>query len=196
MPQKNREGCPPHIHMPEGSPLPPFSDLGEQPPLQIQQPSLTLLVLSDTHDDADSIHQVLLRCPQADAIIHLGDHDRDILPLRDVLPCPVYAVRGNCDMHSASPLHLSLTLGGVRIFATHGHEYGVKQGTWQLIDAAKEGRHQLVLFGHTHQPLVEHHGSFVLLNPGSPSLPRNPYAPSFALITLKNGKVHPSIVAL
>lgn len=185
----------PSLHLPDCPPA-PFPPLAEDPPLQQAQRAVSLLVLSDTHNDQQSIRRVLVHAAHSDVIIHLGDHDQDILPLRDALPCPLYTVRGNCDMLSASPLALRLSLGGVRILAVHGHEHGAKHGTRHLISAAQDGGFGLVLFGHTHEPLVEHHGHFLLVNPGSAALPRSPYAASFAMITLQNGKATPHLIPL
>ena len=84
--------------------------------------------------------------------------------LRDV---PLTAVAGNCDYGSTARTEWLLELEGVRILLTHGHGYAVKQGTGALLRRARELEAQVVLFGHTHQRLLEEADGVLLINPGS-----------------------------
>ena len=82
-----------------------------------------------------------------DALLHLGDGAGD-LP-RD---CPGTAVRGNCDLASSAADKITLDLGGVKAFITHGHLYRVKYSVDSLVYAAMEAGASLALYGHTHIP--------------------------------------------
>ena len=90
----------------------------------------------------------------ADAVFFLGDGLRDAYALD--FPS-LYAVRGNCDWFSEdmAPAEIVMALEGHVILATHGNLYGVKSGLGGLIAHAAEVGADIVLFGHTHQPLSE-----------------------------------------
>ena len=86
----------------------------------------------------------------------LGDGERDLAQVQARFPAlPFYAVRGNCDWRSALSASIVCTVGGVCIFATHGHLYEVKHepNLDSLLRAAEEAGASLALFGHTHLPL-------------------------------------------
>ena len=77
-------------------------------------------------------------------------------------------------------------LGGVRILMMHGHTRHVKSGPMAAMYAARECGADILLFGHTHQPLVDRSGDFWVMNPGciGPSVRR-----TYGVITLEDGKV-------
>lgn len=58
-------------------------------------------------------------------------------------------------------------LGDKRFFFTHSHLYDAKLGLYQLVCAARERKADLLLFGHTHQPLTDYDDGLYILNPGS-----------------------------
>ena len=90
----------------------------------------------------DPCHQRRTRPPARPALgaakrarrrpVFLGDglYDLDTaLELRKTpLPCPVYRVRGNCDVGYPDPAEGLAPFAGVLFFYTHGHHYGVKMG--------------------------------------------------------------------
>ena len=98
-------------------------------------------VFSDTHGNNFPMLEAA-RKAQADVFIHLGDHDRDAQLLRQAFPAaPVYSVCGNCDYSPLSPARLTVELGPVRAFLTHGHLYNVSP--WHmdsLVYAAEEAQ--------------------------------------------------------
>jgi putative phosphoesterase len=95
-------------------------------------------------------------------IIHAGDIGApDILRELERI-APVYAVRGNNDRerwaHSL-PITNSVEVEGLRIFVIHNvHEI--------KIDPQKEG-YGIVVFGHSHRPVVEQRKGVLFVNPGS-----------------------------
>ena len=62
----------------------------------------------------------------------------------------------------------------------------VKSGSMAAMYAARECGADILLFGHTHQPLVDRSGDFWVMNPGciGPSVRR-----TYGVITLEDGKV-------
>ena len=119
----------------------------------------------------------------------LGDGERDLVQVQSRYPAlPFYAVRGNCDWRSTLSASIVCTVGGVCIFATHGHLYEVKHepNLDSLLRAAEEAGASLALFGHTHLPCLEERGGITLLNPGSIGRSARP---GYALLSLDGGSV-------
>jgi len=125
-------------------------------------------VFSDTHGNNFPMLEAA-RAANADVLIHLGDHDRDAQLLRQALPdTPLYSVCGNCDYAPLSPATLTVELGPVKAFLTHGHLYNVSP--WHmdsLVYAAEEQGAKLALFGHTHKAAWTELGGVTLINPGT-----------------------------
>lgn len=99
---------------------------------------------------------------------------------------PLLGVPGNCDYGSADQPERLTELGGVRILMMHGHTRHVKSGPMAAMYAARECGADILLFGHTHQPVVDRSGDFWVMNPGciGPSVRR-----TYGVITLEDGKV-------
>lgn len=125
---------------------------------------MDVLILSDSHGHRDEIREILARS-RPEAILFAGDGLRDIAYLQDELPCPLYAVRGNCDT-MPPPLHCVnrsatgeveeeslLEIDGIRILLMHGHRYGVKSGYIPAARRAAALGADVLVFGHTHRPL-------------------------------------------
>ena len=66
---------------------------------------------------------------------------------------------------------------GRRIFACHGHRYGVKEGTARLVSEAKKNLCDVALYGHTHEADVHEQEGVLVANPGcmTPYSPGQPY---------------------
>ena len=96
---------------------------------------MRLIVFSDTHGRCSMLPQCVRRTGP-DMIVHLGDHMRDTRIIEESFPeIPLYAVPGNCDFSSAEDT-LTFSAGGVLVFATHGHRYGVKSTMDSLLNSA------------------------------------------------------------
>ena len=130
---------------------------------------MKFIVFSDSHGVSDNmIRAVKLEKP--DLCFYLGDGERDLNTLQNRFPqLPVNAVRGNCDVFSSLPRAMICAAGGLKIFLTHGHLYGVKHDPIfrDLCEAALEADADVVLFGHTHEPFRDFTMGMHLLNPGS-----------------------------
>ena len=126
---------------------------------------MKLLILSDTHRSLGFACEAIEK-EAPDAVIHLGDHLGDAEDLSFAYQDPdFYYVPGNCDYAPTVPQMLTLEFDGVRIFATHGHLFGVKRELTALADAARERGAQLALFGHTHVQCLETIGGVTLPAP-------------------------------
>ncbi|MCR5664991.1 MAG: metallophosphoesterase [Oscillospiraceae bacterium] len=153
---------------------------------------MKVAVFSDTHRNTGPMLEALLLC-RPDAVVHLGDHDRDTLAIERAFPeLPLYRVCGNCDLAPIAPLADIVQLGPVKAFLCHGHQYGVDWGELdRLAYAAQERGCSLALYGHTHRASQEELGGVQLINPGTAGSGRRL---SWALLEiLDNGGVACSI---
>lgn len=140
-------------------------------------------VLSDTHGHLD--HRVPVAFADVDRVIHAGDicNDRVLMEL-EALSVPLFAVAGNCDaglpFAAALPVVSRIELDGVRILVVHDR-YDAGVVTPDDTD--------VVIFGHSHMPLVERRDDGVLwLNPGSAGQARrSPIGRSVALLDIEDG---------
>ena len=129
---------------------------------------MKILVVSDSHG-AISYMERAAELEQPRLIIHLGDRVEDAEELERRWPDPVYiSLPGNCDyFRSDRPDRLLRKLGGMNIFMTHGHRYGVKSDLLRLTLAAREAGAEIALFGHTHRALLEKEDGLWIMNPGA-----------------------------
>ncbi len=129
-----------------------------------------ILIFSDTHNDTTRAMNVILQTESVWAIIHAGDCVRDAEDIAAMFPkIPVYYVTGNNDFLSSAPRALNISVDKKNIFVVHGHNERVKY-EYTLNTLLEKGRRQnadLIVFGHTHKPLIEYRENMILLNPGS-----------------------------
>ena len=153
---------------------------------------MKICVFSDSHGYANNMIEAVRREKPA-LCFFLGDGESDLVTLRGRFPdLPVNAVRGNCDLRSAQPLVLKCAVGGLRVFAVHGHQYEVKydDSLQELCHAALRADADILLFGHTHEPHLEKHLGMQIINPGSIGKVKRP---SYALLTIENGSAETEI---
>ena len=152
-------------------------------------------VFSDSHGYPDHMIRVI-REEQPDLIFHLGDGESDLRAVRRAFPdLPVHAVRGNCDLFSSAPALVRTRVAGVKVFATHGHEYRVKydRDFQTLRYAALEADARVVLFGHTHIPYHDRVWGMEIVNPGSIGYGTRA---GYAVLNIEDGKVTASLKQL
>ncbi|BBB89994.1 MAG TPA: metallophosphoesterase [Methylomusa anaerophila] len=154
-------------------------------------------VISDTHGDTSSINRAISVAGDIDHWLHAGDYCQDGYYLAKITGLPVTAVAGNCDRNMTGKVDEFIHVGGVDIWLTHGNRFQVK---WDLEELAYWGRQYeagIVVFGHTHVPYNSRHDGILLFNPGSPSVPRGGYPPSFGIITIHPDKrIEADIISL
>ena len=130
--------------------------------------SLKVIVFADSHGSSEEM-ELVLRLEKPEVCLHLGNDAEDILGLRRAFPETRFdAVRGNGDSSGAQE-ELFTVLGKMRVLMTHGHRYGVKQTLLRAEYAARERGADILLFGHTHAPLLTYSGTLTLMNPGTVS---------------------------
>lgn len=134
------------------------------------------LCFSDSHGTSYGMKRALRMHPDAEVIFFLGDGLSDFEELIYDRNRAYIAVRGNWDVNGLLGDSMvkktdSITLLGHRVFLTHGDLYGVKYGLDGVKKLAVDHNADIVLFGHTHQPLEKYisteEGGYYLFNPGS-----------------------------
>lgn len=144
----------------------------------------TIGVISDTHGLLrPSVHEAF---KGVDLILHAGDvggrvSTQDILlELRTI--APVHAVYGNCDAPGEADLTTDYiaNIEGYSFHVQHGHELG-RPSPERLAEAYP---HDVVIFGHTHIPVIEWMEGRLILNPGAAGPKRFDIEPTVARIEI------------
>lgn len=148
---------------------------------------MRILVFSDTHGDVSGARRAMNNIGSFDAVFHLGDYSSDIDALmKGWEKIPVYAVCGNGEF-SRAPSDLTVTLGGITFFLTHGHRYDISGDCERLAAKARSEGASIALYGHRHIPADFKKDGVWILSPGSPSYPRRG-EPSFLVIEIENAQ--------
>ncbi|SFE02345.1 hypothetical protein SAMN05216238_107102 [Lentibacillus persicus] len=149
---------------------------------------MRMVVTGDTHlKKAEKLPARLTEaCSAADRIIHTGDWQSvDVLDELSQYG-EVTGVYGNVDdeaIRGRLPGTQLLDIGKFRIGVVHGH--GAKKTTEKrAIEAFTEDHPDVIIFGHSHIPMIRYFKKQLLVNPGSPTAKRAlPYY-SFAILNL------------
>ena len=144
---------------------------------------MKLLVMSDTHGDAEVIERVKGYHKDVDAVIHCGDSE---LPYDHPHLEGMERVAGNCDSDKNYLDEILFRIGDVLIYVTHGHLYDVKSSPMKLMYRSQEVGANIVCFGHSHIIAAEYLNDTLFLNPGSLLKPRGIVEKSFMVVTISN----------
>lgn len=174
-------------------------------------------VISDTHGDAAGWQRAMETVfHDVDLIIHAGDilyhgprnplvegyNPPELARLMNSCPVPVLFAKGNCDAevdqlmldYPVQAPYAFLQVGSLRIMAHHGDGLD-REGMLRL-----SRRYRTCLFtsvfisGHTHVPALEDEGGVILLNPGSPSLPKGKGRPTVAVLECGENSLRVEII--
>lgn len=158
---------------------------------------MRILVTGDTHGHTLPA-ELLAAAARAELILHTGDvlRPQALDTLRAL--APLWAVAGNCDPPDlALPARRVVTAAGRRVGLTHGHLGAGRSTPERALAAFPPAEVEAVVFGHSHQPLVEHRAGVLLVNPGSPTERRRAPHPSFAwLYADERGPLRAEVVPL
>lgn len=156
-------------------------------------------VLSDTHIPvaaADLPKEVCDGMADVDMIVHAGDLvEMSVLDMLSKI-ATVRAVRGNMDsakVRSKLPDKDIVEIGGISIGLMHG--WGAPSGLIEL--ASREFKDvDVIVFGHSHTPLIEKKNGILFFNPGSPT--DKVFAPynSYGILEVENKIITPRIIKI
>ena len=149
-------------------------------------------LISDTHGLVRP--QIFSALAGVELILHAGDvGGASVLDeLRGI--APVYAVYGNTDAPGEAGLRASVAIEllGRTIHVSHGHEVGSPTPEKLLNRYSAD----VLVFGHTHKPLIERSGTRLVVNPGAAGPKRFNVKPSVARMRVEQGEVTVEIVWL
>lgn len=153
---------------------------------------MKILIVSDTHRRNETYLEVLKKVAPVDMVIHCGDNEGSEYLIEESAGCPVEMVRGNNDFFSELPAEKEFFIGRYKVWLTHGHHYYVSMRNSFIINEAHDRGVDIVMFGHTHRPVIERDGDVWAINPGSLTYPRQEgRMPSFILMELdRSGEAH------
>ena len=150
---------------------------------------MKLMIASDIHGSATYCRQMLaaFEREQAARLLLLGDilyhgprndlpdgyAPKEVIELLNARKQQIFCVRGNCDtevdqMVLQFPIladYALFAVGKRALYATHGHLFSQEN-----LPPLQEG--DILLNGHTHVPKCTVHESYIYMNPGSISLPK------------------------
>ena len=144
-------------------------------------------LISDTHGKLRP--GVFRKLRDVDVILHAGDIGSPEIITELEAIAPVHAVHGNTDgldVRAVAPEMVNVELGGKRFTIVHGHLLGTP--TPRGLRAAYSGCDVLV-YGHTHRPLVDDTTTPLVINPGAAGPARFNLKPSVAVLDLETMKV-------
>jgi uncharacterized protein len=160
---------------------------------------MRLFVASDIHGSATALDAILSAFAESgsDYLVLCGDYlnhgPRNPIPegydpkavalALNGHKSKIMAVRGNCDSEVDQMLldfpcmgdYSTILMCDRRIFVTHGHIYGKDR-----MPTLSPG--DVFVSGHTHVPVLGTADGIVILNPGSPSIPKESSEGGYALI--------------
>lgn len=149
-------------------------------------------LVSDTHglvrpEIFDALRGVAL-------ILHAGDVGGQDVLVELAAIAPVQAVFGNTDAPGDPNLRsrLSVDVEGLSIHVSHGHELGAPTPEKLLTRYSAD----VIVFGHTHKPVVERVGPRLVVNPGAAGPRRFSVKPSVARMTVKRGRAEVELIWL
>lgn len=154
-------------------------------------------VLSDTHipERASQIPEIIFELfKDMDLIIHGGDLvSYEIIHQLEEL-APVRCVQGNMDRYYGLdlPKRDVINANGIKIGLDHGEVYP-RGDSQQLKYIAMEMGVEVLITGHTHWAFVKEVDNVLLLNPGSPTVPRMS-DPTIMILKVENSTLESEII--
>lgn len=152
---------------------------------------MRILIVSDTHRRLELLEDIFSKEGPFDMLIHCGDiegQEEDIFQMTGP-ECACVMVPGNNDYISRLPRERQFEIENMMIWVTHGHHYYVSMDTAIIKDEALARGIDVVMFGHTHKPVVQCSGGVYLINPGSLTYPRQQgRRPSYIIMEAAKGK--------
>ena len=135
----------------------------------------------------------------ADLIVHAGDLVQLKVLEELARVAPVIAVYGNMDQGEVVerlPRMTSVEVYDRKIGVIH--DPGVLFGMDKVERLARKHGFDLLIFGHTHSPLLKERSETLFLNPGSPTNPLPPFLakPSVGLLKINKDAINPRIIKI
>ncbi|SDJ99019.1 metallophosphoesterase family protein [Natronincola ferrireducens] len=155
-------------------------------------------IISDTHitkDPEKFLHTIKYHFHGLDLIIHAGDFVAEGVVKGLIQYKDFVGVLGNVDnqntTHFVKEKEL-IELEGYKIGIYHGHGIG-KTTLERTYEIFMEDNVDIIIFGHSHQPIIKTHRGILMLNPGSPTQKRKERWFSYILLELDRESIEASL---
>lgn len=161
-----------------------------------------ILVCSDLHGEGGfrNLQKAIRKEAPFDLLFCCGDIETDTHRIWQAAGgAQCFFVAGNCDGWSGLlPDEEEINVEDLRFFMVHGHRFGVRDSTAMLVSEAVKRKDNVVLFGHTHLPLIEDHSGepgtdghpLLIVNPGSIGRPyQKDHLPAYCVLTVDGEQV-------
>jgi putative phosphoesterase len=122
-------------------------------------------LISDTHGLLRN--EIYAAFEGVDEILHAGDVGDPAILTELAVIAPTHGVYGNVDgwdVRDEVPERLEIERLGHSIAVIHGHQWGSPRVQDLVLEYPG---YSVIVYGHTHQPLVEKVGNTLVVNPGS-----------------------------
>ena len=149
-------------------------------------------LISDTHGLLrPAVHDAL---SGVELILHAGDVGGSTILDELRLIAPVRAVFGNTDAGDEPDLaeEILMNVGGMSLHVSHGHEVGSPTPARLAVRYGAD----VVVYGHTHRPLVTRLDGRLFVNPGAAGPTRFKLSPSVARLTISAGNAEIEIIEI
>ena len=149
-------------------------------------------LISDTHGLVrPEVHDAL---KGVEFILHAGDVGGDEILDELSIIAPVHAVAGNTDEPGNPRLRsaIDIEIDGLKIHVSHGHELGAPKPVKLLARYAAD----VIVYGHTHIPLITKADGRLVVNPGAAGAARFEIVPSVAILEISARVANARIVPL
>jgi putative phosphoesterase len=153
---------------------------------------MKILIMSDSHGRTDNLDKVLNKVGNIELLIHLGDFESSADYIEAVSPCRLEMIAGNNDYFSDYPNEKIIQINDYKVLLLHGHRQRVNFELDTLKNYGLNKGVDIIMFGHTHIPLINIEDNITLINPGSITLPRQDgRKPTYILMEIdKYNKAH------
>lgn len=149
-------------------------------------------LISDTHGLLrPEVHSALAG---VDLILHAGDVCGDDILDELALIAPTEAVYGNNDYpgHPMLAESIERVFDGFALHVSHGHELGRPEPEQLLARYDAD----IIVYGHTHNPLIHHAGTRLVVNPGAAGPRRFNLPATVARLTIEPGSASAELINL
>jgi uncharacterized protein len=156
---------------------------------------MKIAILSDTHmkKHNDKLFKLIDNVSNdADMIIHAGDYVSSSIVAKLREHKNFVGVYGNNDKGYIRDLlkeKMIIPVEGYKIGLYHGN--GNSKNTLEsAYDAFSSDKVDIIVFGHSHQPLILTKNKILMINPGSPSYKRKEPWYSYVILEIENRKIN------
>jgi hypothetical protein len=146
---------------------------------------LKIVITSDVHGHIERLERIAHIHHDADFFLDAGDSEAT-----ESMILPFVSVEGNNDMFHAFPKTRVIDAPPHKIYMTHSHEFFISQRDEGLVKKAKRLGCDIVIFGHSHVPLVQEMYGVTLINPGSLYYNRDRSPISYMVLTIDDFKIN------